>query len=157
MCGEIMNSLDRKLFRDFKHYRAQVIAITLVVACGIATFVAMRSNYNSLKRSQQTYYSAYRFADIFANVKRAPESILPKIAAVPGVAVVNSRIVMEVLLNIPELPEPATGRVVSIPDRREPILNDIYIRQGRYPEISGRLEMLASEVLCKRQSSRNGR
>ena len=43
-----MNSLDRKLFRDLWHARGQVIAIALVVACGIASFVMARSAYTSL-------------------------------------------------------------------------------------------------------------
>lgn len=151
-----MNSLNRKLLRDFIHYRSQVIAITLVVACGIASFIAMRSNYNSLKKSQEIYYSSYRFADIFAPVKRAPESIRPNILAIPGVSSVNTRIVMEVLLNVPDMPEPATGRFVSIPDQRQAILNDVYIRHGRYPGIANTLEVLASEAFTNANRLKTG-
>jgi putative ABC transport system permease protein len=42
-----MKALDRKLFRDLVHFRGQLLAIALVVACGIATFVAMQSNWPS--------------------------------------------------------------------------------------------------------------
>jgi hypothetical protein len=45
-----------KLIRDVIHLRGQVIAVALVVACGIAAFVAMRSVYYSLLVSQDTYY-----------------------------------------------------------------------------------------------------
>ena len=68
-----MSSLDQKVIRDVIHLRGQVIAITLVVACGVASFVAMRSTYNSLQTSQQSYYESYRFADVFAQLKRAPD------------------------------------------------------------------------------------
>ena len=62
-----MKTLDRKLIRDVVHLRGQVVAITLVVACGVASFVAMRSTYNSLLTSQQSYYETYRFADTAAD------------------------------------------------------------------------------------------
>ena len=67
-----MTSLNRKLIRDVIHLRGQVVAVALVVACGIAAFVAMRSTYHSLLDSQAAYYRQYRFADVFAQVKRAP-------------------------------------------------------------------------------------
>ena len=44
-----MKALDRKLIRDILRLRGQVIAIALVVACGIASFVTMMSAYQSLQ------------------------------------------------------------------------------------------------------------
>src|SRR5215475_15413026 len=120
-----MGMLHRKLTRDLKHMRGQVFAVTLVVACGIATYVAMQSAYVSLFQTQLNYYSAFRLADIFAHVKRAPESIAPSIAAIPGVDRIETRVVMEVSLDLPGLAEPATGRLVSIPPRQRPLLNDL--------------------------------
>jgi putative ABC transport system permease protein len=55
--------------------RGQVMAILLIVACGIAALVTMLSAYRSLELSQQTYYDQYRFADVFVQMKRAPLSI----------------------------------------------------------------------------------
>ena len=78
-----MKTLDRKLMRDVIHLRGQVVAITLVVACGVASFVAMRSTYNSLLTSQQSYYETYRFAEVFAQLKRAPDSIATRISEIP--------------------------------------------------------------------------
>ncbi len=43
-----MSPLDRKLFRDLFHMRGQLFAVTLVLACGIATYVTMRTAYESL-------------------------------------------------------------------------------------------------------------
>ena len=113
--------LNRKLIRDLKHMRGQVFAVTLVVACGIATYVTMQSAYVSLSEAQLDYYSAFRLADVFAHVKRAPESIVPSIAAIPGVDTVQTRIVMDVSLDIPGLDEPATGRLVSVPARQQAV------------------------------------
>lgn len=143
-----MQALDRKLFRDLLHLWGQVVAIALVVACGIAIFVAMQSNYESLQLSQATYYNQYRFAQVFGQLKRAPESIAAKIQAIPGVSQVQTRVVVEVTLDIPARQEPVTGRLVSIPDQQMPMLNDLYLRQGRYIEPERVDEVLVSEAFA---------
>lgn len=144
-----MTALNRKLIRDLLHLRGQVIAVALVVACGIATYVTMRSSYESLVVSRGVYYEAYRFAAVFAQLKRAPESLAAEIRNLPGVATAQTRVVVEVTLDVPGLDEPATGRLVSIPEQRTPILNDIYLRQGRYVEPGRRDEVLVSEAFAQ--------
>ncbi|NEO01569.1 MAG: ABC transporter permease, partial [Moorea sp. SIO3I7] len=144
-----MNSLDRKLLRDLWQLRGQVIAIALVVACGIASFVLARSAYSSLRLTQDTYYNRYHFAQVFASLKRAPESLKSQIAAIPGIAQTQTRIVVDVTLDIPGLTEPATGRLISIPERRISILNDLFIRQGRYIEPGRGDEVIVSEAFAQ--------
>jgi len=111
-----MNTLDQKLFRDLFRLKGQVIAITLIVACGIACLVTMMSAYDSLQLTQQTYYDRYRFADVFVPLKRAPDSLTDRIAEIPGVQQVQTRVVVNVNLDVPGLNEPATGRLISIPE-----------------------------------------
>lgn len=144
-----MKALDKKLLRDILHWRGQIIAIALVVACGIASFVSMLSGYESLQLSQTTYYDNYRFAEVFVQLKRAPENFARKIEDIPGVMQVNTRVVVDVTLDVPDLAEPATARLVSIPERRTPMLNDLYIRQGRYIEPGKSDEVLISEAFAK--------
>lgn len=143
-----MHALTRKLIRDLVHLRGQVIAISLVVACGVAVFVTTRTAYDSLLISQATYYADYRFADVFASLKRAPDALVARIAAIPGVASVRTRVVFDVVLDVPGLTEPATGRLVSIPERRVPVLNDLYLRRGRYVEPGRRDEVVVSEAFA---------
>ena len=61
-------------------------------------------------------------ADVFAPVKRAPRSALRDLESVDGVRRVEGRIVFEVTLDIPEMPVPCSGRVISVPERRRKIL-----------------------------------
>ena len=143
-----MRALDRKLVRDLLHLKSQVLAIALVVACGMATYVTLNSAYRALVTSQASYYRDYRFADVFAEVKQAPESLAAQMASIPGVARLETRIVKEVTLDVRGLNEPATGRVVSIPVVRAPILNDLHIRRGRYVEPGPRDEVLVSEAFA---------
>lgn len=143
-----MSPLHRKLLRDLVHMRGQIVAISLVLACGIATYATMRSAFASLETAQADYYSACRFADVFTHVKRAPESVYSSISAIPGVGAVQTRVVMDVTLDVPGLNEPATGRLISVPERRAPILNDIFLREGRYIEPGERGEVLVSEAFA---------
>ncbi|MFB2769461.1 ABC transporter permease [Pelatocladus sp. BLCC-F211] len=140
-----MKALDKKLIRDLSRLRGQIIAIALVVACGIASFVSMLSAYESLKLSQATYYQQYHFAQVFAQLKRAPESLSAQIREIPGVAQVQTRVIADVSLDIPGRNEPATGRLISIPERQTPMLNDLYIGKGRYIEPGRSDEVLISE------------
>ncbi|GAB4529863.1 MAG: FtsX-like permease family protein [Pleurocapsa sp.] len=143
-----MNSLDRKLFRDLWHSRGQLIAIALVVACGIASFVMARSAYTSLTLTQNTYYNKYHFAQIFASLKRAPETLAQQIAEIPGVGQTQTRIVVDVTLDVPNLPEPATARLISIPEGQTSMLNQPFIRRGRYIESGRGNEVLISEAFA---------
>jgi putative ABC transport system permease protein len=145
----VVSALNSKLLRDLWHLRGQVLAITLVVMCGVASFVSMRSVYDSLKQAQSNYYERYRFAQVFANLKRAPEALVAKIRDIPGVQSVETRVVFEVTLDVPGLDEPAVGRLVAVPDRHLPLLNGVVLRQGRYVESGRDDEVLASEAFAQ--------
>src|SRR5690242_7615929 len=141
-----VRALDLKLVRDLWHMRGKVLTVALIVASGIATYVTMRGAYESVLQAQQQHYARYRFADVFAQLKRAPNSLVPEFAAIPGVSAVQTRVVVEVNLDVAGLDEPAMGRLVSIPDRRAPMLNDLFIRSGRYIEPGRTDEALVSEA-----------
>lgn len=143
-----MRALNRKLVRDLWHMRGQMAAIGVVVACGVATVVTTRTSYTSLLASRAAYYEQYRFADVFVHLKRAPASVAPQLAALPGVASLETRIVSGVILEVPGLAEPATGLLVSIPERGRPSLNDLHLRRGRWLEPGRRDEVLASEAFA---------
>ncbi|MEM6840280.1 MAG: FtsX-like permease family protein, partial [Cyanobacteria bacterium P01_C01_bin.120] len=143
-----MNSLDRKLIRDLLHLRGQVIAIVLIVACGIASMVTMLSAYDSLNLTQATYYDQYRFADVFVSLKRAPEQLRDRIQEIPGVQQVQTRVVRDVIVDVPGLQEPATGRLISVPDQQLPLLNGLAIQEGRYITSGRRDEVLVSEAFA---------
>jgi putative ABC transport system permease protein len=140
-----MRALNRKLLRDLWGMRGQALAIALVMACGVAMFIMWRSTHGSLERAMATYYERYRFADAFAHLKRAPSSVRERIAEVPGIAQVQTRVAAAVTLDIPGFPEPAAARLVSIPDYQAPQLNDLYLRSGRYIEPGRKGEVLADE------------
>jgi putative ABC transport system permease protein len=114
--------------------KGQVFTIALVLACGVMAMIMMRSTYESLVTSRDTYYRDYRFGDLFARLERAPESLRAKLERIPGVARVYTRVVEDVMVPIATMPEPVSGRIVSIPADGQPPLNGLHLVRGRLPE-----------------------
>jgi putative ABC transport system permease protein len=141
--------LDRKLLRDLWAMKGQAAAIAAVMAAGVTMFVAYFSNFDSLQRARAAYYDDARFADVFASVKRAPARLEASLAAVPGVETVATRVVSDVTLDVPGMAEPATGRLISVPDRGRPPLNDVLLRRGRWIDPQRPDEVLASEMFSQ--------
>ena len=144
-----MRTLDRKLLRDLRRIWAQALAIALVMASGVATFVLASGAYHSLDETRAAYYLRYRFAHVFAEVRRAPKAIVEQIATIPGVAAAEARITKLALLDVEGLAEPATGRAVSVPDLAAPRLNLLHLREGRLPERERTDEVTVNEAFAK--------
>jgi len=140
--------LHRKLWRDLRRMKGQALAVSLVMACGLAMMIMARSLIHSLDTTRREYYEANRFGEIFAHLKRAPSSVAGRIAAISGVATVQPGISVQVTLDIPGLDEPASGNVRSLPDHLPPELNRLYLRSGQWlrPGASG--EVLVSEAFA---------
>jgi len=151
-----VRALNRKAIRDLWHIRGQAFAIVLVMSSGVGTFVMSLNTLHSLRLSRETYYERYRFADIFSRVKRAPLSLAPRVAALPGVARAQPRIVVDVTLDVPGMAEPAIGRLISIPPYRVPILNDLHLRRGRWIDPHRPGEVLVSEAFATSHQLRMG-
>jgi putative ABC transport system permease protein len=143
-----VRALARKGVRDAWHLRGQILSVAAVVACGIASMVTMRGMHDSLLASQQAYYAADRFADVFVHLRRAPDALMGKIRAIPGVAQAEARLVTQVLLEVPGLPEPASGHLVSVPEHGRPLLNDVHLRSGRWLSRDGS-EIMVSEAFAE--------
>jgi putative ABC transport system permease protein len=128
-----MKALDKKLFRDVLRLWAQGLAIALVIGGGVATLVMAAGSIRSLEETRTAYYERYEFADLFANVKRAPKQLINRIREIPGVALAEPRIARLALLDVPGSREPVTAEFISLPDEAEQHLNRIYLRSGRLP------------------------
>jgi len=144
-----LSALDRKLLRDLWEMKGQALAIATVIAAGVTMFVTYLSNFDSLYRTREAFYEGARFADVFASLKRAPRSLEERIAEISGVEAVETRTVAMVTLDIPGMSEPATGRLVSLPSRGRPLLNDVYLRRGRWVDPARPDEVLAHELFTE--------
>ena len=125
--------------------KGQVFAITLVVVSGVATFIMFISTMDSLSLTRNRFYRDYHFADVFVNLKRAPESLKEKIQNVPGVHQVETRVSAYVKLDIKGFSEPVTARIISVPDDGKPLLNRLYIKKGRLADPAKDNEVVINE------------
>lgn len=143
-----LKALDIKLLRDLWSIKGQAVAIAFVMVGGVAMFTMSLSMLDSLRATRDSFYEKYRFADVFAELKRAPENVRNRIADIPGVGAVYTRVVTPVNIDIEGFNDPVTGKIVSIPDGKEPPLNALFLRNGRLPESGRDNEVLVSEAFA---------
>lgn len=130
-----MKALDKKLWRELWQIRMQVVAIAMVIIGGVGIFIMSLSTLDSLYQSRETYYRNYHFADVFASLKRAPLSLATRIADIPGVAKIETRVVSYVTIEVDGFDDPISGHLISLPDNSGPnnsrgLLNQIYLTEG---------------------------
>jgi putative ABC transport system permease protein len=152
----MLSYLDRKLARDLAKMKGQAIAVALVMACGLAMMIMARSLIFSLESTRLEYYQANRFAQVFAHLKRAPNSLANRIAEVPGVAAVQPGISVQVTLDLPGVDEPASGMVRSMPDFGMPELNRLFLRAGQWLPPGSRGQVLVGEAFAQANQLRPG-
>jgi putative ABC transport system permease protein len=126
-----LSALDRKLLRDLWHLRGQALAIALVIGSGIATFVMSLSTWESLVRTRDGFYATNHFADVFADCKRAPEAVATRLAAIPGVQLVQTAVLAPITAELEGFEAPIAGQLRSLPDHGTPALNRIHLKAGR--------------------------
>jgi putative ABC transport system permease protein len=148
-----MRTLNRKLLRDLRRIRSQAAAIAAVVAAGVSVSVLGVCNEATLMASQAYVYERHRFADVFAALKRAPQSVVSELAAIDGVESVDARVVAPAILDMPDVAEPVLLRIVSLPAGHSP-LNAITIVDGR--DIQSDAEILVSQPFAEAHRLRPG-
>jgi putative ABC transport system permease protein len=129
----MVSPLDRKLIRDLAQIKGQAAAIAAVIGLGVLMQVMMSGLVNTLDETRATYYDRYRLADVFAPVTRAPNRMIDRLAQIPGVAAVESRVTGSALIDLDDKELPIRAQAVSLPDTGAPRLNDIYLSGGRLP------------------------
>lgn len=151
-----MNAIDIKLWRELWNMRMQALAIAMVIVSGVAIFVMSLSTYDSLYETRENYYSDHHFADIFANLKRAPISVEKRIQAIPGVDKVETRVVTYVNLDVAGYKDPISGHLISLPPQSKGKLNRIVLRSGRLVEPKRDDEIIISEEFAKAHQLKAG-
>ncbi len=144
-----MTPLNKKLVRDLWRMRGQVVAVAMVIASGVAVLSMSLSTIEALDETARAYYERYRFAHVFANVRRAPEHLAERARLFPGVQSISTRVIEMAVLDIEGFQEPVIGQLVSIPERGEPALNKLALRAGRMPRPGRPDEAVLSEPFAE--------
>lgn len=125
--------------------RMQALAIAMVIVSGVGIFIMSLSTLDSLYETRESYYRDQHFAHIFASLKRAPLSLVKRIEDIPGVDKVETRVIAYVNLDVEGYGDPVSGHLLSLPDNGRGLLNQIYLREGRLPELGRDNEIVLSE------------
>jgi len=129
----MIGPLHRKLLRDLRELSGPITTIAVVVACGVSAFLSLSGTHRALVDARARYYTTQRMGEVFATAERAPESLATRIAALPGVSRVQTRVVTGVRIPMPSLESPADGLLVSIPRDGVERLSAIRLTAGRRP------------------------
>lgn len=148
--------LDKKLIRDVRKLWTQILAISLVLACGVSTIIIGVGAYRSLKETQGALYERYLFASHFAQIVRAPKHVANQIALLDNVIAVEPRIVKPAILDLAGMKEPASGLVTSLPENRELSVNRVYLREGRLPRSNAIAEVAVLDRFARAHEFRPG-
>ncbi len=151
-----IKALHRKALRDLWHMRGQAMAIAMVIASGIAMLVMSAATLASLQDTRDRLYRDYRFSHLWAQVKRAPEAIAHRVAELPGVNEVETRLIASAKVELPGFGEPIEAVVQSLPDQGEPAQNRLYLRSGRMLAPYADDEVLVSESFARAQHLKPG-
>jgi putative ABC transport system permease protein len=140
-----VSMLHRKLWRDVLAMKGQVLTIALVVASASGGFMGSLGTFHALQRARDAFYTDARFGHLFVDVKRAPQSVLREVAALPDVVDAEANVEAASQLDIVGVAEPLIARLVGVPVTTGPRLNRLYIRRGRMIERSSTIEALVDE------------
>lgn len=146
----MVSALDRKLLREIRSSWGLLLAITSVMAVGVMCFIYTRSAYNNLSLARWKYYAECRMADFWVDVKKAPLAELAAIAELPGVTAVRPRIQFYATVDLERVPAPLNALVLSLPDERAPVINDILLRRGGYFTDRRDNEVIVNDAFARR-------
>lgn len=148
--------LARKRRRDLWHMRGQIIAIALVAAVGVANLVMSSATLHSLQASRERYYLEHAFADVFVGLKRAPEQISSRLAEIPDVIEVDTRITAHGRIELPGFDQPIQLQAVSLPADPRSGLNRLHLREGHLPDADDRRSLVLSDAFAEAQRLHTG-
>jgi len=132
-----MQAIDIKLLRDFRRLWLQGLAIAMVLACGVAILLTAFGMHTALEDTRAAYYERNRFAEVFADTRRAPDRLLPEIREIEGVTAAETRVQGMAMLDLPDRDDLAMGQMLSWPEGGDPLLNVPILRAGLPPERPG--------------------
>ncbi len=145
-----MSALAVKLRRELWHSVGTLASVVAIIAIGAASYIGIGSAARIVGQSQATYYSNYRLADFWVEVKKAPLTVVERLAALPEVTRLETRIAYDVILDVPDEPQPLAGRLISVPpERLDTMLNGLHLIRGTRFSPNRDDEVILNEAFAK--------
>lgn len=151
-----MNTLQLKLYRDLTQNWPMLFAVSAIIAVGIGCFIGMMSTARNLEFARGSYYSMCRLADFWIDLKKAPASELNRLSSIPGISEIRDRVQFQVILDLKNSERPIGAFVLSLPDKKAPVINDIILKKGTYFTLSRANEVIISDKFAKARNIQPG-
>jgi len=139
----------RKMIRDLRTRKGSLAALLVIMTIGVGVYFCMASLYRDLDDSRRRYYADYRLADFIVTLKRAPRWSVETVAAFPNVREARGRVQQAVLIEVPGREQPVSGTALSLPMRRAPVLNGVWLRSGTWFSDADRREVIVDQAFAK--------
>lgn len=152
----MLDPLEKKLLRDLREHRWQVITIVLVTGVGISCLEGFMGLYRDYSRARDEYYQQYRFADIFLGFRRTPRHIVEQVKDTPGLAHLEARIDASCAIEVEGANRRIMSRLLSMPEEGEPAINRIRLVEGRLPGPGGIPEVVVYDQFAHSRGLRPG-
>ena len=152
----VTGALNRKLLRDLAARKGALAALLIIVMIGVGCYVGMAAVYRDLDRARAGYYRDYRIADFTVDMKRAPMSVVDRIAALPGVRAARGRVSLGVRLLLDGDDAPIPGRAISMPLDRRPVIDDVLLRSGVWFSAPDAREVILNEAFARARDLKPG-
>jgi putative ABC transport system permease protein len=124
--------LGRKLRRDLRRQRGQVLAVLAVIGLGVIMFVASAGAYVDLRDSYTHTRHELALADVHVDTTdRVTAEDVARIVAMPSVATADRREIAEVPVIVGG--DHAQLRILSLPERGQPALDRVLVLSGALP------------------------
>ena len=167
-----MSVLDHKLGRELKSSWMLLAAIISIIAVGVACFISMGSAYYNLGEAKRLYYVQCRMADFSIELKKVPLAELAPLAELPGVTEIRPRIQFSATVDLESALKqrtgpgswgalkaadgPLNGLVLSLPELRNPIVNDVVLCQGGYFTGARKNEVIVNDAFARHHKLQPG-
>lgn len=141
--------LDTKLRRDLWRNKGLLLAVISIIALGAGTLVGIVSTYFNLIEARDSFYRRCNMADFWVDLRRAPDTLLPRLADLPGISRLSSRISKQVIIDMPGVREPLGGLVLSLSEDIAGAVNSVVLRSGAWFSGKNADEVLVTEKFAE--------
>jgi putative ABC transport system permease protein len=122
----------------------------------VACYIEMSSCYTNLVDAKSSYYVQCRMADFSIELKKVPLADLAVLEEFVEIVEYRPRIQFFATVDLERVPELLNGLVLSLPDERQPVINDIVLRRGSYFTHQRRNEVIVNDAFARRHALRPG-
>jgi putative ABC transport system permease protein len=146
--------LARKTWREFIKMLGPALALSGVMAVGLASLIMSQGNLKSLLRSQKLTYQNLNFADALVPLVRIPRTTVHFLQNIEGVQRIECRLTESGQVQLPREERQISARFHSLPGMGS--LNNLKLVEGRWPKANALNEVILSDAFARAWNLHSG-